>query len=1126
MQCPYPPTATEQPYLGTALLSPRRGRGDKRIPKESLPHDSPWQETRACMGIQFSGRENRTKKTRRPLTFGAWNVRTLLDRGDRPERRTALIARLLGQYQIDIAALSETRLAGETQLEEIGGGYTFYCIGKPQDAPRTSGVGFAIRTELARKLDSLPRGINDRLMTLRLKLTKDCFATIISAYAPTLTNPDDVKEAFYEDLNQVLSEVNSKDKLIILGDFNARVGRDVSSWPNVLGRHGTGKCNSNGMMLLSLCAQHMLSITNTLFQQADKYKNTWMHPRSRQWHMLDYVIVRQRDRCDVHSTRCMRGADCWSDHRLIRSKMSINIALKRNTARDKPPQKLNIARLNTHKEALQQSLQNSLSNIEQEQGNVEEEWRTFREAVYSAAADTLGFVKRKHQDWFDENEEGIKMLIDKVHKAHAAHLDDNTNSTKKQVYQQARQLLQQRLRKMKNAWWERKAEELQAAADNHDMKTLHGGLRAVYGPKASGAVPVRSSDQSSLLTQKADILARWAEHFSSVLNRESTMASEAIASLPQLPTKHSMADPPNSTEVSKALKQTTPGKAPGADGIPADIYRNGGDALLEKLTSLFRSIWEAGKVPQDFKDATIVHIYKRKGDKTSCDNHRGISLLCIAGKVLGRVILNRLITHVADTIVPESQCGFRAGRGTSDMVFAVRQLQEKCREQNQELHLVFVDLTKAFDTVNRKGLWKILKKFGCPDKLTALIASFHEGMQARVQENGDASDPFQVCNGVKQGCVLAPTLFSILFAAMLLDAFSSCDRGVYIQFRTDGKLFNLRRLQAKTKVFEAVLREFLFADDCALGAHSHDDLQHIMDRFADACGRFGLTISLGKTEAMFQPSPSQAANVPPPPPIVINNTEIKTVDKFCYLGSTITSSGSLDAEVMQRIGKASVAFGRLTKRLWQDHGIRLSTKIAVYKAVVLSALLYCCETWTTYRRQVKLMEQFHQRCLRKICGIKWQDRVSNLQVLKKCGLPSIECLIVKCQLRWTGHVVRMEDSRIPKMLLYGQLKQGHRNQGRPFKRYRDTLKANLKSCNINTNSWEETAHDRTDWKRQCKSGIMAFESKRAAAIHEKKERRKQGSVPVSSSSFICSTCGRSCASRIGLHSHMRRHLDK
>ena len=168
------------------------------------------------------------------------------------------------------------------------------------------------------------------------------------------------------------------------------------------------------------------------------------------------------------------------------------------------------------------------------------------------------------------------------------------------------------------------------------------------------------------------------------------------------------------------------------------------------------------------------------------------------------------------------------------------------------------------------------------------------GMQARVQENVDASDPFQVSNGVKQGCVLAPTLFSILFAAMLLDAFSDCDRGVYIQFRTDGKLFNLRRLQAKTKVFEAILREFLFADDCALRANSHEDMQYITDRFAAACRRFGLTISLGKTEAMFRPSPSQAANAPPPPPIVINNTVIKTVDRLCYLGSTVTSSGSLN----------------------------------------------------------------------------------------------------------------------------------------------------------------------------------------------------------------------------------------
>ena len=170
-------------------------------------------------------------------------------------------------------------------------------------------------------------------------------------------------------------------------------------------------------------------------------------------------------------------------------------------------------------------------------------------------------------------------------------------------------------------------------------------------------------------------------------------------------------------------------------------------------------------------------------------------------------------------------------------------------------------------------------------------------------------------NGVNRGYVLAPTLFSILFAAMMLDAFSDCDRGVYFQFGTDGKLFNLRKLQAKTKVFEATLLDVLFADNCALGAHSHEDTQYITDRFAAACRRFGLTISLGKTEAMFQPSPSQTANAPPPPPIVINNIEIKTVDKFCYLDSTVTRSVSMDADLMQCFGKESEAFETLTKRL-------------------------------------------------------------------------------------------------------------------------------------------------------------------------------------------------------------------
>ena len=228
-------------------------------------------------------------------------MRTLLDRAgtDRPERRTALIASELERYRIQIAALSETRFAEEGQLTEQSSGYTFFWIGRGQSERREAGVGFAIKTNLVNKLAAPPKGINDRLMTARLPLPRKKFATLISAYAPTLTNPDEVKERFYEDLKDTIAAVPDSDKLTILGDFNARVGRDHESWEGVIGKHGVGNCNSNGLLLLETCAAHDLLITNTVFRLPTRNKTSWMHPRSKHWHLLDYVIVRQRDRQNV-----------------------------------------------------------------------------------------------------------------------------------------------------------------------------------------------------------------------------------------------------------------------------------------------------------------------------------------------------------------------------------------------------------------------------------------------------------------------------------------------------------------------------------------------------------------------------------------------------------------------------------------------------------------------------------------------------------------------------------------------------------------------------------------------------------------------------------------------------------
>ncbi|BHF58315.1 hypothetical protein SprV_0100126700 [Sparganum proliferum] len=142
---------------------------------------------------------------------------------------------------------------------------------------------------------------------------------------------------------------------------------------------------------------------------------------------------------------------------------------------------------------------------------------------------------------------------------------------------------------------------------------------------------------------------------------------------------------------------------------------------MDHLTALVQEMWRQGEVPQDFKDATTVHLYKQEDDRQLCDSYRGISLLKIVGKIFARILLNRLNYHLEQGLLPENQCAFLRHRGITDMIFANRQLQEKCQEMRTHLNATFVGLTKTFDTVNRERLWKIMHTFSYPERFTQMV---------------------------------------------------------------------------------------------------------------------------------------------------------------------------------------------------------------------------------------------------------------------------------------------------------------------------------------------------------------------------------------------------------------------
>ena len=510
---------------------------------------------------------------------------------------------------------------------------------------------------------------------------------------------------------------------------------------------------------------------------------------------------------------------------------------------------------------------------------------------------------------------------------------------------------------MENEWWVAIAGEMQSSMDTGDLHHFYSSLKTIYGPTRRSLCPVRSADGNTLISDRTGILQRWAEHFKALLNHTNPHDPAFLEEIPQLPPLLELDEIPSLAEVSKATAGLKNNKAPGPDKVPAELLKYGGNITQHRLHRFLKKCWEAGCVPHQFKDGKMIFIHKKKGDKAICGNSRGLTLLSHAGKVLAKVMLARLIKNIAARVLPESQCGFRRERSTMDMVYVARLLQEKCKEQHRDLYFAFVDLSKAFDTVNREILWKLLERFGCPPKFISLLAALHNSMKATVVANGEESEPFEVSVGVRQGCVLASILFNLFVAAVTLLVYNNIDAsqvGVPVNYRLDGSLFNLQRLKARTLTSTIAIVELQYADDAAIVSHTAPGLQQTLDVLNEAYSRVGLEVNTGKTEVLAQRLDNGIEDDANQPHFTLNQHPLKEVPQFTYLGSVISNNCSINDEVVRRIALASNSFGKLSRRVFLNRNLTISTKRAVYQAVVLSILLYGCESWAPYQKAGRL----------------------------------------------------------------------------------------------------------------------------------------------------------------------------
>ena len=238
---------------------------------------------------------------------------------------------------------------------------------------------------------------------------------------------------------------------------------------------------------------------------------------------------------------------------------------------------------------------------------------------------------------------------------------------------------------------------------------------------------------------------------------------------------------------------------------------------------------------------------------------------------------------------------------------------------------------------------------------------------------------------------------------------------------------------------------------------------------------------------MFQPAPGKSYLKPH---ITVNDTVLNDVEKFTYLGSTVSRHVNIDEEVTCRIAEASSAFVRLQSNIWERRGISLTTKMKLYWAVVITVLLYAGKSWAIYSRHARQLNRFHMLCLCKLLRIKWWNKIPNMEVLSCMGMPSIHTLLSKVQVKWVGYVSHMSDESLPKRLLYGKLLVGKCPVGRPKLWFKDSLKMSLKDLEISVKTWESLASDWVRWWGQISRGAMAAKNSCTVEAACKRAERK------------------------------------
>lgn len=891
---------------------------------------------------------------------------------------------MLSSIEADVATLQETRI--NEPSTDICGSYTL-LLGAA-DSRYVGGVGFAVSQKITNSILEFDF-VSYRLAYLKLDTGKTT-RWIVSAYAPTEDATDIVKDEFWDSLMKLIRSIPAKHDVIVGMDANAVFAAKEDH--EALGRwHIDSKeTTDNGGRLLELCSAANMTIASTHKMTSRSRMFTWtgntrLSPEEQQRRgtrrlraQLDYVLMRPGQLGRMRRVGAVLHTNFDSDHQPVLAVIDGAFARRKFV---RPPQKLDSSALKDAQvaETFRGAVLDKMISRATKHENTADSWTS---AIADAAKDSLPLCRNQRQaKKYSEKANEIYRRM-----CHARHQGDLA------ACRRLRRAIRNQLKRDREEVWERRVEELQAAWEARNPRKVYTLLRVYSGRLTT---PTKTLKTERGLVTGEHTLPVWKEYFETLLNREPPTVLELDHH--QRPQYEMNTSRPTENEVRAVIRKLSSNKAPGDDGITAEMLKALPTCAVASLTKIIQEIWDQQEMPNSWRNAVVIPLHK-KGSKQEPSNFRGISLLRTTYKLLERVIVNRML-KAREATSRDEQAGFRPGRSTVDQIFCLRQTMEQRRNHAKELHIAFLDFAAAFDCPDRTRLFHALQADGVPPKIVKLLAGMNRDATATVRTGAGMSESFAVRTGVRQGSVAGPILFNYVVDDVM---------------RRTAELYPSNvRLHPTSRT----LMDLEYADDIAVLADTAEELQCIVTTISFLASSYGLRLRPEKCKQLW-------TRTKPNRGITIDGDEIELVEEFCYLGSLIHGKGDLSGDVSQRCKKAAAAFGTLWKCLWSQP-ISDEMKIRVYLTAIRPIFLYSSETWALTTTMENKLDALERRFLRRILGYFYPNQRHNYELyndvdrivrrmsknkMHKLIRPSQEVAIRR--LRWLGHVIRRPHDRL------------------------------------------------------------------------------------------------------------------